>query len=103
MEQCAIRHRLRKIERPAAVRPQMRLYREQMPLLVKASLELREKWMPMAGERHVLVTIPAHTHRFAGVIRRERCQRGGRGGLRFLAAETAAHARTLHEDRKSVV
>ena len=31
-------------------------------------------------------------------MRRQRGERGGRGGLRFLAAKPAAHARALHDD-----
>ena len=54
--------------------------------------------MAMAGERHVLIAVETHAHRLAGVMRRERGERGRRRGLRFLAAETSAHARHLHHD-----
>ena len=71
---------------------------QQIPSVIETDFELREKWMPMAGERHVLVAIETHAHRPSRVMCRQRGERGGRGGLRFLAAETAAHARHLHDD-----
>ena len=76
----------------------MNLRRAQQAVFVKTDIELRQKRMPMSGERHVLIAIKTHAHRLARVMRRQRGQRGGRGGLRFLPAKTAAHARHLDHD-----
>ena len=98
MEQGAVRHGLRQVDRPAAIGVEMHPRGQQPAFGVEAHLEPREERMPMPGQHHVLVAIPAHAHGLAGVVRRQRGERGRRGRLRFLAAEPAAHAQALHDD-----
>ena len=76
----------------------MRLHCPQLAVRIVAHLELRQKRMAMAGEHHVLIAIEPYPHRSTGVMRCECCERCGRSGLRFLPAETTAHARHLHHN-----
>ena len=48
--------------------------------------------MALAGDNHVVVTIEAKLHCLPGLERGNRGESGKQCGLRFLAAETAAHA-----------
>src|SRR3954462_8684259 len=70
----------------------------QQSLFVKPDVKLRQKRMAMASQNHVLVTVEAYPHRFTGDTRRQCGQCRGRGGLRFFAAKSPAHARTLDDD-----
>ena len=96
MEDRAVRHRARKIERPAAIGKELDLRREQQPVAVEADLEFPEERMAFAGDHHVLIAIEADAHFAARFRRGERRQRREHRRLRFLAAEPAAHARAFH-------
>src|ERR1035438_3282274 len=76
----------------------MNLRSVQRAVGIETDLELCEEWMAMAGDGHVLITIEAHAHRLAGVMWRQRGERVVNRRLLFLAAETAAQARALHDD-----
>ena len=54
--------------------------------------------MAFPGDHHVLIAIEPDAHFAAGFGRGQSGERRKYGGLRFLAAETAAHARTFHDD-----
>ena len=98
MEQGAVRNGLGQVHRPAAVGIEMHAGGQQMAVSIKADLESREEWMPMAGEHHVLIAVPAHADGLAGAVCRQRRQCRRRGPLRLLAAEAAAHAEALDND-----
>ena len=66
------------------------------PSLVEARGEACQERVPLAGDRHIQAPRKADPHRPAGLARAQRGHRGEAIGLRFLAAERAAHAQALH-------
>src|SRR5687767_1454971 len=76
----------------------MNLCRAQQSLFIETHRELCKEGMTMPQEDHVLITIESHAHRFASVMSGQCRERRWRGGLRFLAAKTPAHARALYHD-----
>ncbi len=60
MKQRAVQNRLRQIQRPPAIRNQLRLYREELPVRRMAHGKLRVKRMALAGQRHVEVAVELH-------------------------------------------
>ena len=97
MKHRAVGHGAGEIERPAAVGKELDFRREEQSVSIEADLKLSEKRMAFAGDHHVLIAIETDAHLAPGFRRGERGQRRERRGLRFLAAETAAHARTFHD------
>ena len=98
MEQGTIRHRLRQIHGPAAIGIKMDSRRKKQTATIKTNFEPRQKWMSMPGNDHVLIAIEADPHRFSGMSRSQRGQRGGQSRLGFFAPETTAHTRALDDD-----
>ena len=98
VEQRAVVDRRGQVQRPAAVRHQRHLRGEQAAVAVITNRKAGMKRMPFAGQLHVEVAVELHAHRPARLDRRQRHQRRPTVALRFLAAEAAAHARSLHDD-----
>src|SRR6266567_5480188 len=68
---------------------------KQPSVLIKTDFEASQEGMPVPGKDHILVAVEPNPH---GVLRMLGCQRGQRGGkgrLRFLAAEATTHPGTL--------
>ena len=65
-------------------------------LAIEADAELRQKWMALARDHHVLIAIQSDTHFAASLRSPERGERGNCRRLCFLPTETASHARRFH-------
>ena len=70
-------------------------------LVVEARVEACQERMPLAGDRHIEAARKADPHRTAGLASAQRGDGGEGIGLRFFAAESAAHAQALHRDHVS--
>ena len=87
---------LGKVEAPASVGVQVDARGLHAALAVEARGEACQKRVPLAGDRHIQAARKADPHRTAGLASPQRGYRGEAIGLRFLAAERAAHAQALH-------
>ena len=94
----AAQHRLRQVDRPAAVGGEHRVERLQHAVLVEADLPADVERMPLAGHREVLRAVQSHPHRAPGELGAERGDGREAVRLHLLAAEAAAHAQALHGD-----
>src|SRR5438067_625618 len=57
MKESAVRHRAREIKRPAAIRIDVDLGSAEQTLAIVTDTKLRQEWMSLSGNHHVLVAI----------------------------------------------
>ena len=70
---------------------------QQLAFIVVTDGEFGQERMTLAGQHHVLIAIEAHPGRSSCHLGGQSGQRRRSGGLRFLAAESAAHARDRND------
>ena len=98
MENGAIGHGARQIERPAAIGKEFDFRRLQHSIVGRIRpRNFAEKRMTFPGDHHVLVAIQSNPNFATGLSRGERGECGDGRGLRFFSTKTAAHARTFHD------
>ena len=96
---CAIVDRPGQVRGVAAARGKHQRQRNDAPARIEAHIVIADKIVALAGDQHVGVAIQAQLHRPLCFARQHGRGRGDQRGLAFLAAEAAAHAPALHDDR----
>ncbi len=86
------------IGREPAARRQRDVQREDAPRVVEADIVAVRERVPLAGRAHVVVAVQPKLHRPPGLSREERRDAREERHLRFLAAESAAHAPAFDDD-----
>ena len=92
MEHRALEHRGRKVGERAAVREEAQLRRDDAAVAIEADAILGPVGMALAGRAHVVVFAVDDARGATGAIDHQRGHHRRDRGLRFLAAEAAAHA-----------